>query len=544
MGEAKCADQEEAISDLFLACLASAFSFSLVAGTLLDYIGPKATGVLGQLIGACAWLMLSFASENNNTYLAGFVFVGLGSDTGFLPSLPIANLFPGNEGLVVALLGAAKSISFAVAIFMEMGAKQTPSLTWQQVCLWYMGCGPLLCACIAAFLFPLKSYLPWNEFAAGMDETELPGVLTHLDHCAPPPQSFSMNSFAIQARRPSMVSVHSTTTRRRSVADSVVSRNSSYKCFPTEAGGGGGGGDCKAEGGGSGGGLNSEFVDISLTKQPTGGGGGEGAANESDGKMLTSVSAIANETKAIVVSDELDEYGLHSDDTKPVHSPTDSGGVITSSFRSQYLSMFNMGITVYAIFRAVMYAFFTTSMEHLVGINAKELAGIISPLSFLPCLVVGKMVDWWGIMVVMFVLNGCITIAYGFSMVNMAGVEAFGYMAVILYTSYVSFYSSQLYCYVSDTFESRHFGKFVGITSMVAGLCGLLKKPLGQLARGAFHDNYYYPCIIMLGFCAINFAILVYLYIKKRRNPHPFWPKKKPTAKLMSSDTSAEVKAC
>eukprot|EP00922_Rhytidocystis_sp_ex-Travisia-forbesii_P022458 GHVS01032891.1.p1 GENE.GHVS01032891.1~~GHVS01032891.1.p1 ORF type:complete len:643 (+),score=124.32 GHVS01032891.1:168-1931(+) len=548
--EPKCPEQEEAISDLFLACLASAFSFSLVAGTLLDYVGPKITGILGQLIGAIAWLMLSFASERHNTLLAGFVFVGLGSDTGFLPSLPIANLFPGNEGLVVAFLGAAKSISFAVPVFMDMAAKNEPALSWDQLCLWYMGFGPLLCCCVATLLFPVKSYLPWNEFAMDLSDDDLPVELVNATEYSPPQHRLSIKAFANQTRRLSITAAshHSGghhSGHRRSAVDSVVSFSSFHKGLATDV-------DWEQRKG-----VLLDTCNTKTSELNTEEGGGEAVTTtattatsitvpqlcvgECDGQVA---GADANTLHADQ-DDNDDEYGLKS--TAPITSAAgtasaDVGAVVTSTFRQQYLSIFNVGITIYAIFRALMYAFFTTSMEHLVGHNPKQVAGTISPLSFIPCLVIGKMVDWWGIMVVMCVLNSCITVAYGFSMVSMAGVEAAGYVAIVLYTAYVSFYSSQLYCYVSDTFEARHFGKFVGITSMVAGLCGLLKKPLGQLARDTFNNNYYYPAIIMLGICGINFGILIFLIFKKRRNPHPFWPKKQQDPAKTVSESPAEAK--
>lgn len=134
---------------------------------------------------------------------------------------------------------------------------------------------------------------------------------------------------------------------------------------------------------------------------------------------------------------------------------------------------------------------------------------------------IGKVVDMVGIMPVLFFLNGCITLAYGFSMIPSLPTA---YLSAILYICYVSFYSSQSYCFVSDTFSSAHFGKIVGTIHLVAGFLSLLKIPMQKLVVDVFNSVYYYPCLIMLALCGINFLVLSFLLWKKRKNPHPFWP--------------------
>lgn len=95
-----CEDQNSAVGNIFVTCLAFAFSFSLAAGLLLDYLGPRITAAIGQLMNALAWVLLAFGSESVQTYIAAFIFMGIGSDIGYLPLLSSANLFPGHEGYV------------------------------------------------------------------------------------------------------------------------------------------------------------------------------------------------------------------------------------------------------------------------------------------------------------------------------------------------------------------------------------------------------------------------------------------------------------
>lgn len=124
-------------------------------------------------------------------------------------------------------------------------------------------------------------------------------------------------------------------------------------------------------------------------------------------------------------------------------------------------------------------------------------------------------------MPVLFFLNSCISLAYGLSMIPTV---ATAYVSALLYTCYVSFYSSQSYCFVSDTFSARHFGKIVGTIHLIAGFLSLLKIPMQNMVVNVFHSVYYYPCLIMLALCAFNFAVLLVLLWRKRKDPHPFWP--------------------
>lgn len=93
-----CEAQNSAVGNIFVTCLAFAFSFSLAAGLLLDYLGPRLTALIGQVMNALAWILLAFGSESSQTYIAAFIFMGIGSDIGYLPLLSAANLFPGHEG--------------------------------------------------------------------------------------------------------------------------------------------------------------------------------------------------------------------------------------------------------------------------------------------------------------------------------------------------------------------------------------------------------------------------------------------------------------
>ncbi|CBZ55532.1 conserved hypothetical protein [Neospora caninum Liverpool] len=115
-GMAKCEDQEAEVNRLFTVTAASHFFFSFIGGSLLDFIGPKATAIVGLLFGITGWILLGVANEHLPTYIPGCLFMGAGLDTTYFPLLSGANLFPGHVATVKAVLGAALSFSFLVPI--------------------------------------------------------------------------------------------------------------------------------------------------------------------------------------------------------------------------------------------------------------------------------------------------------------------------------------------------------------------------------------------------------------------------------------------
>ncbi|CDJ45998.1 hypothetical protein EBH_0063320 [Eimeria brunetti] len=155
-----CNEQEAAVQHLYTLTLAVHTTFSSIAGTTMDFAGPLATAALGQLFNFTGWALLASSmgsssssssssssisssvssSSSNSGYLyAGFVFIGMGADMGFLPTLCITRLFPKSAGLSITLLGSAASASFAIPLILECIytslSLQTPkNVFWAYAC--------------------------------------------------------------------------------------------------------------------------------------------------------------------------------------------------------------------------------------------------------------------------------------------------------------------------------------------------------------------------------------------------------------------------
>lgn len=150
-----CDAQDAAVQHLYGFTLAVHFTTSALAGCLVDTLGPKVTSVLGQAFNCAGWGLLASmdALSHARVYLS-FLFIGMGADTAFLPTLVVSRLFPRASGLVIALLGAACSVSFAIPLL----------LLWLlphgdlSGCLWYAALGPGFFAAVNCICMPQKKF--------------------------------------------------------------------------------------------------------------------------------------------------------------------------------------------------------------------------------------------------------------------------------------------------------------------------------------------------------------------------------------------------
>ncbi|PHJ19329.1 transporter [Cystoisospora suis] len=192
------------------------------------------------------------------------------------------------------------------------------------------------------------------------------------------------------------------------------------------------------------------------------------------------------------------------------------------TLRQQLASKYCILMIVHSVIQAILYPFVSTSAEGLFGRDVNNFLGIGLPFSCISCVVYGKLTDMYGIMKVLLGINTLMAAVYGLALFK---TTVASYLAAFLLILYVGFYSSQVYCYVSDTFATKQFGRIVGTIFMIAGFCSLLKIPLQSMVVHVFDSVYTWPVVIMIGVCFLNYIVLGVLYYFKRKLPHPFWPK-------------------
>lgn len=100
---------------------------ALPIGTMLDRFGPRICNIAGCLCLTIGSLLMYFAFRITefDGYILGNFFLSLGGTCIFVPAFQIANAFPKNSGVVVALVTGAFDASAAVFLFYRMAYEAT-----------------------------------------------------------------------------------------------------------------------------------------------------------------------------------------------------------------------------------------------------------------------------------------------------------------------------------------------------------------------------------------------------------------------------------
>lgn len=117
-----CDEQDLALNFLFtVACMVTNIS-ALPVGSLLDSYGPKVTGILGSgiiFVGAAVLSLAKYISFLDG-YLFGYTLLALGGPFVFISCFQLANSFPKNSGLILALLTGAFDSSSALFLIYRL----------------------------------------------------------------------------------------------------------------------------------------------------------------------------------------------------------------------------------------------------------------------------------------------------------------------------------------------------------------------------------------------------------------------------------------
>lgn len=201
-----CNSQDAAVAPLFTVCHVSDCIMCVIAGYLTDRCSPKGVCMFGQSLHAVGWTLLACSSKGFPAYVPAMIFIGCGSATANLPLLRVALLFPRNKATVITILGAANTGSFAVPCILDgiwrragvrtnaattgaarltgaspvlpgdgtgdigptagitdgtallQGGEGGGGWTFTDICLLYLGVGPLCCMLLAAFFLPARRF--------------------------------------------------------------------------------------------------------------------------------------------------------------------------------------------------------------------------------------------------------------------------------------------------------------------------------------------------------------------------------------------------
>ncbi|SCL96464.1 novel putative transporter 1 [Plasmodium chabaudi adami] len=164
--------QYKKINNLYPMTLAIHFTMSAFCGVLYDHIGPKFTAIIGQTFNILSWVFLSIETTKIDTTLIGFVFLGLGADTAFIPILTVSNLFPDISTFILTVIGAAASLSYAVPATLNYIYQKYSHLPFYYICYGYIFIILVPCLLVAIFLLPVKPFKGLDYYLENGQESE------------------------------------------------------------------------------------------------------------------------------------------------------------------------------------------------------------------------------------------------------------------------------------------------------------------------------------------------------------------------------------
>ncbi|KAF8819009.1 transporter, major facilitator family protein [Cardiosporidium cionae] len=190
-----------------------------------------------------------------------------------------------------------------------------------------------------------------------------------------------------------------------------------------------------------------------------------------------------------------------------------------SASKKEFFTIKYLAILLFFSFTSLVFNFWMVSGEHLLGKSANNFFGLINPISFAPTIVYGKMADVFGIGLVMAINTGIGIVSY---LSGILSYEFCKYISAIAMVIYVSFFTSQMFCFVKDAFDPAHFGKLVGVCSAFGGVFSSISIVLyDPLTKVTLSGNFLWISAVMIILLLLNF-ILVFVMHKSLKSPQLF----------------------
>lgn len=178
---AVCVEQDLKLNMMFTFAAVITNATALIVGRVLDTQGPRITGIIGSVILFASALL--FGNGKNihfiDAYLFGYIGLAFGGPFVFISCFQLANSFPGNSGLILAVLTGAFDSSSALFLIYRIVFQNdyVKNLTLQRFFSWYLIVPVFILVCQLSIM-PSESYKTVETIVkigeTGIDETGLP----------------------------------------------------------------------------------------------------------------------------------------------------------------------------------------------------------------------------------------------------------------------------------------------------------------------------------------------------------------------------------
>ncbi|XP_026192991.1 uncharacterized protein LOC34618241 [Cyclospora cayetanensis] len=436
-GKPICIPQRQAIQTLFSGSYATYFIANALAGFLVDFAGPKVTALLGATLSACGWLMLGASCETFRVLLPSFLMIGGGAGMIYLPLLCIVNLFPGSFGIVLTLMGASLSLSLSVPSLLNSMHRSGVSLSF--VCWMYAVVGPLMGILVISLFVPLEGFIDVDLFVLvrtgqpSQPSCSLPEALQQQQQREPQqleqqdpqqPEPQQQQQLEQLEQQQPQQFEQQQQQRPRVSLRGSCRRGNVYSCGYQS--------------------LRSEYP----------------AGCKTSGDQRCPAVALSTVTD--------DDY------FKP--------------FRVEAWSFVYFAVCGYFTLCSLSMLYYQKAAPVILTEPGQMALEIASPLSTIPCIILGRVTDYIPIVYVMMFVNftGAVSFLLAAYPIGDASI-----ISVCFFSVYIAIFTSQVFIYIKSLFTSIHFGKLAGIACMLGGIISVsIERVYCQLTEKHFKGNY------------------------------------------------------
>eukprot|EP00914_Ancora_sagittata_P008837 GHVO01017112.1.p2 GENE.GHVO01017112.1~~GHVO01017112.1.p2 ORF type:complete len:486 (+),score=71.50 GHVO01017112.1:2297-3754(+) len=162
-----CDAQDSKVQFMYTISSSMEYTFGLIAGIILDNVGPRVCAIIGELIWGAGMLILAFCSQDFQGYMPAAVMIGAGVNLVAFPALILEDFFDKYSNLLISLVLSLQVMSSAVAPIMELMVDEDGFYTFQVALFLYLG----ICWLPLLFVYPLT--LPWKRPALILAEAKM-----------------------------------------------------------------------------------------------------------------------------------------------------------------------------------------------------------------------------------------------------------------------------------------------------------------------------------------------------------------------------------
>lgn len=460
--EMVCDEQVQAIDSLMPIGVASMFVFAFIGGMSVDYLGPKISALMGLTFQISGWILLAFCGQNFPLYPVANMLMGCGNDPVYIALLDISNLFPGYRGMIIAILSASRSLSFALpSIFNLLLTSYPETLTLTTVFSGYIGV-LAFCLLIVLFVFPYRCFSHSTE----MEQTD-------------DPIASAQSNFSFIRRN-----------NKNKSFDSNASFPTTHHCGPT---------DFSFFSSTSAGSTYSVSRDFRPSRvipvRPI----------EPSCSLAPGSSVSLSVPASFISTSSISTPSISTPAPTTAGIPSSSDSIWSDVNSGLYLPLLPIAATT-----ILSGTFFANSSREQLG-SALTMFVILNPLSFISGVVMGYLADHCGPLFVMCIMNFLGLLQFVLLLFEDVFI-LIPYMTAFVSCLVVSFFLTQLYCFIALTFPGRHFGSLSGFVVMSSGLLSLVVTPMCDFS--SFAGNY----VPMNGLClSLTATNIVFLYIMYKK---------------------------